>query len=357
MTLNQLKKILQDASEAYPQMEPSDFVKLIFQGANGPGHMISDEQESFDRLLLEYQSATPTGRLFDPVSDRLIRLHLGNVKREYPRLSPNTLNRFFFLTANQYKPNARLLQQRLQILNKLSEQGELPVNSTELKAYLSNYQSAGCPPVSHSETYRAFYHPAYRVIDRQFLLFLPLFEAIDRALENRAFVNVGVDGRCGSGKSTLGVMLRDVYGGNLISADDFFLPKELRTTERLSAPGGNIHYERFLKELSPLKENQSLFYRVFDCSTMNYAETVAVLPKPVNIIEGSYCLRPDFQHLYNLKVFLTVNQAEQRRRISKRNGEDILKVFVDRWIPMEEAYFEKFQIQSAADFVFDTGKK
>ena len=32
-----------------------------------------------------------------------------------------------------------------------------------LAGYLAAYRDAGCPPASHSEAYRAAYHPAYRV--------------------------------------------------------------------------------------------------------------------------------------------------------------------------------------------------
>ena len=35
--------------------------------------------------------------------------------------------------------------------------------------------------------------------------------------------------------------------------DDFFLPMELRTAERLEEPGGNVHYERFSAEVDVYK--------------------------------------------------------------------------------------------------------
>ena len=41
--------------------------------------------------------------------------------------------------------------------------------------------------------------------------------------------------------------------------DDFFLPPALRTPERRSEPGGNVHYERFLTEVLPNLRSEDLF--------------------------------------------------------------------------------------------------
>ena len=47
-------------------------------------------------------------------------------------------------------------------------------------------------------------------------------------------------------------MLRDVAGAAVVHADDFFLPPEMRTEDRIgakAAPGGNVHYERMIAEV------------------------------------------------------------------------------------------------------------
>ena len=41
---------------------------------------------------------------------------------------------------------------------------------------------------------------------------------------------------------------------------------------------------------------------------------------------------------------MTIDPAEQLRRIETRNGPEALPVFRDKWIPMEEAYFRAYQI-------------
>ena len=41
------------------------------------------------------------------------------------------------------------------------------IKIAELILDLKTYEAVGYPPVSHSETYRTAYHPAYRVVEMQ----------------------------------------------------------------------------------------------------------------------------------------------------------------------------------------------
>ena len=101
--------------------------------------------------------------------------------------------------------------------------------------------------------------------------------------------------------------------------DDFFVPSELKSKARLEEPGGNVHYERFAEEvLQGLKAQRSFTYGVFDCGTQRIARQAEVLPKRLNIIEGSYSMHPAFGDPYHLKVFLKVSPERQRERIIRR---------------------------------------
>ena len=51
-------------------------------------------------------------------------------------------------------------------------------------------------------------------------------------------VVIALDGRAASGKSTAAAILSEALGAGVVAMDDFFLPPELRTPERLSQPGG-----------------------------------------------------------------------------------------------------------------------
>ena len=52
----------------------------------------------------------------------------------------------------------------ISVLERLAREEKCPFSAAELTAYLTGYRAAGCPMVSHSETYRNLYHPAYRVV-------------------------------------------------------------------------------------------------------------------------------------------------------------------------------------------------
>ena len=166
---------------------------------------------------------------------------------------------------------------------------------------------------------------------------------------------VAIDGRCGSGKTTLAHKLHETCGGNLFHMDEFYLRIEQRTPERYAEPGGNVDYERFLEELlSPVLSGDEFSYRPFDISTWSLGERKQVSPHTINIIEGSYSLHPTLNKLYDIKVFLDIGKDEQMNRIIKRNGERWAMDFRDKWIPLEELYFSAYSVHELCDFVWNT---
>lgn len=167
---------------------------------------------------------------------------------------------------------------------------------------------------------------------------------------------VAIDGRCGSGKSTLAEQLSELTGAGVIHMDDFFLPPQLRTKERLAQPGGNVHYERFAEEVLPkIRASEAFTYRRFDCSIMQLGEE-RVVPAlnsqmPLRIVEGAYSFHPILGDYADIKVFSDIEYNEQLARILERNGEERLEAFKTRWILMEEKYFAAFSVQELADIV------
>ena len=60
--------------------------------------------------------------------------------------------------------------------------------------------------------------------------------------------------------------------------------------------------------------------------------------------------------MYDLRVFLTVDPELQLARIKDRNGEEGLKNFRERWIPLEEKYFAAYDVQRRCDYALDGGE-
>lgn len=183
-----------------------------------------------------------------------------------------------------------------------------------------------------------------------------LLAEIGRLVQEKGRAVLAIDGRCGSGKTTLGAYLQGKLGCPLIHMDDFYLRKEQRSTARRREPGGNVDYERFLLEvLTPLAAGKDFSYRPYDCATWSMKAPVEVKNGETAIVEGSYSCHPTLSPLYDLRVFLTVDPQTQMERIRRRNGEEKAKVFRDLWIPLEELYFKNVPVEKSCDFRFETG--
>ncbi len=181
-----------------------------------------------------------------------------------------------------------------------------------------------------------------------------LLKTIDDLLKDEGKIIIAIEGGCASGKTTLTKKLKEYYDANVIHMDDFFLPFEMRTPERMKEIGGNIDYERFKKEVADnILKNESFTYGVFDCSIGKVNKTVNVKYKKINIIEGVYSLHPNYEHIYNMKIFLKIDEQKQIERLKIRSPEK-LERFINEWIPKENDYFKKFRIEDKCDLIFKT---
>ena len=162
---------------------------------------------------------------------------------------------------------------------------------------------------------------------------------------------IAIDGRCGSGKTTLAGLLAAQWDCTLLHADDFFLRPEQRTPARLAQPGGNFDRERFYAEaLAPLLAGRDALYRPYDCHAGCLRPPVAAPLRPVILAEGSYCCHPDLWGCYDLHVFVTAPLDVRLARLARRPGVD-LAAFRTRWIPLEEAYFAAERLEERCDIL------
>lgn len=88
--------------------------------------------------------------------------------------------------------------------------------------------------------------------------------------------------------------------------DDFFLRSEQRTAARFAEPGGNVDRERFLAEvLLPLRRGEKVFYRRFDCASMQLQSAVETAPKKLVVAEGAYSMHPTLRRITISPYFWT----------------------------------------------------
>ena len=164
--MEELEQILREHTKRYPLMQPCDAVKLIYQNEFGGGHLIRDEQACLNYLRREYADLEkdPTVPLYEDIGNGIIRVNLAAVKPE----DLEQLGRAFIDSAAKHKGTMDRFLNKLEVLRKLANEGVFNFDTNALNAYLSEYEAAGYPAVSHSPEYRQAYKPAYRIIRKAY---------------------------------------------------------------------------------------------------------------------------------------------------------------------------------------------
>ncbi len=340
----------------HPVMQPQDVTKLCYQAAFGAEHLLSDidaAKRYFDR---EFASVPPNNvLLYEEISPEVCRVNLAAWKAS--GMPSEWLFRMFVHSAKVPHGSKTLFLEYLEAAEQVLKNTEVCFSETEWKEFQVKYRETGMPSVHHSQKYRDSEYPAYRIVNREFLTVMPILQSAAGYAEQDRIKVIAIDGRAAAGKSTAAGMLRWILDADVIEMDDFFLPPALRTEERLAKAGGNVHYERFAKEVLPnLRKSEGFSYRRFDCSKMDYNGMRTVGTLLWRIVEGSYSLHPYFGEYADMKVFMDVQPEEQLRRIIRRNGSAMAEMFRNRWIPMEEGYLKKYRIQEMGNVIIKSEK-
>jgi len=62
-------------------------------------------------------------------------------------------------------------------------------------------------------------------------------------------------------------------------------------------------------------------------------------------------LHPKFRDYADIKIFCEIDSETQMERIIKRNGPELARRFRLEWLPMENKYFEEFNIKKKCDII------
>ena len=183
-----------------------------------------------------------------------------------------------------------------------------------------------------------------------------IIHCLELLLANAAApVVLALDGRCGSGKTTMATALAEQFPDSIVlHTDDFYLPPADRVPGWEQTPCANMDLARLRDEvLAPARAGKPVLYRAYSCREGAYLPPRPLGPAPLVIVEGSYSCHPTLADCYDLKVFVTCSKEEQARRLLTREGERY-SGFTARWIPLEEGYFAEFEIEDKAEMMVVT---
>ena len=342
--LGSFSRCLLEQCRLHPSMKPRDALKMCYQAAYGAEHGIADPAAARKYLRAEMSSLSFKGyeRLYEVISPSLCRINLRAWKRR--GLKWQWLYNMF-AAAN----GSGSIDEYFTAVRECAEGEKLPFTLEAWEAELAAWDGK---PVSHSEAYRAAEEPAYRIAPASYI---DALRVLEKMAEYKNGCVVAIDGRSNSGKSSLAEDLMKITGAGLIHMDDFLMPGGKMTVEKLGLPGGNIAYDLFKEEvLSSLRSGKAFSHRYFNNHKIDFKKKKRVKASPYRVVEGSFSQHSYFGSYMDIRVFMTVDKAEQRMRVVARDGEAMAPNYFRLWIPMEEEYFRFFELDKKADVLITT---
>lgn len=340
-----LSEILTQHRQRYPLMEPADYGKLLFQNEFGPEHIIESPEQAGEYLLREWAQAAAGGtEAIEDIGNHLYRFHLTDAYDI--RTAAPLLAKLLFLTARRHYGTMEGLTAKLSLLQEWSPAG--------LEPWLTDYIRAGCPALHHSEAFRKAYAPHYRLLRDVYAIYFPIIYQVQRHLSASGRAVIAIDGPCGSGKSSLASLLAELFPSRILHMDDYYLPLPQRSPGWEQIPCENMDLHRFLQEaLLPAARGEEILYRPYSCREGRLSEPRRLPASPLTIVEGSYSHHPLLAPHYDRKVFLTCQRQEQLSRLARREKSH-LDAYLQRWIPLEEAYYRAYLPAHIQTFLYDT---
>ena len=159
---------------------------------------------------------------------------------------------------------------------------------------------------------------------------------------------VTVDGPCASGKTTFASYLAGILDAAVVHTDDYVVPHSMKTKERLALPGGNCDAERLMREVvTPWRGGLPVLVSRYDCHADRLLPPEALPDCGVLVLEGSYCNLPEIREAADVRFFLDTAPEIRESCLRERESPESLRMFIERWIPLENAYFSAFGLPDA----------
>ncbi|GHO50937.1 uridine kinase family protein [Ktedonospora formicarum] len=183
---------------------------------------------------------------------------------------------------------------------------------------------------------------------------------IHQLLRHKNPVLVALDGRSGTGKSTIANELAKHGDGVVVVGDDFYSGGDDDVWSGISAEekvAKVIDWQRMRKQvLEPLLAKRPAHWHPLDFHPERgwvgwKDETITLEPAPVILLDGAYSARPELADLVDLAILVEVNDITRRERLILREGPDFMSRWHRLWDPAEDLYFTYIRPRSSFDIV------
>ncbi len=193
----------------------------------------------------------------------------------------------------------------------------------------------------------------------QFAADTVVFE-ISRLLQRKNPVLIALDGRSGTGKSTIAQAIASRVAGTIVVSDDFYSGGNDHAWSGLSASEKVeqvIDWQGMRAQvLEPLLANKPASWHPLDFQPEIgwigwKEETVTLEPAPVILVDGVYSARPELADLVDLAVLVEADDEARRKRLVIREGQAFMQRWHQLWDAAEEYYFTHVRPRSSFDLI------
>lgn len=169
---------------------------------------------------------------------------------------------------------------------------------------------------------------------------------------------MSIDGRSGTGKTSLAHAIVRKHGGVVLHGDDFcdggsFEEWTARTPLQRYQLSKN--WERLRHDvLVPLLAGRTAMWRSYDweADALSTEDTITY-PRPFVVLEGVFSARPELKDIVDVSVLVEVPYPERVRRIALREGQAYMHSWFPIWEETENLYFETISPSSSFDTVYN----
>jgi uridine kinase len=169
---------------------------------------------------------------------------------------------------------------------------------------------------------------------------------------------VALDGRSGTGKSTIARFIASQLSGVEVTADDFWVGgynSEWDTRTPREKAEKAIDWQKIRAEvLEPLLDGRPTSWHPFNWAAGHglAEQTITAEPKPLIVLDGAYSTRPELSDLIDLGVLVKMpNDSHRRNRLIGREGREYMADWHNRWDVAEDYYFTEVRPKDSFDMI------